>query len=96
MDKKLKIALFVVAAAGLIYWGFWYKKPTQEIALTDAEKLGLFITAQGYRGGVPPPEQVLVAAGAAATAAQERIAALGLQAEYEAYLQAHSNDALVQ
>lgn len=93
MDKKLKIALLVVAAAGLLYWGFWYKKPVQVIDVTDAEKLGLFIAAQGYRGGAAPPERVLVAAQAAATAAQEQIAALGLQAEYEAYLQAHSNDA---
>ena len=59
--------------------------PVIEPAITPDEKLQLFITAMGYRGGAAPPPFILEEYQANAQAALLKIDQLGLMAEWELY-----------
>lgn len=63
---------------------------TQPSGLSPQEKEELFNAAMGYRGGAAPPQFMLEEFQANQQIALQKIAELGLQAEFDDYVQAQS------
>ncbi len=95
MNKNVKTAFIVVGIAVLAFMLMSFsKKPAAAATLSDEEKNNLFATAKGPQFGTQPPDDILQQIEKERAEALEKIKALNLQAEYEAYLKSRENDPL--
>jgi peptidoglycan hydrolase CwlO-like protein len=95
MNKNVKTAFIVVGIAVLAFMLMSFsKKPAAAATLSDEEKNNLFETAKGPQFGTQPPDDILQQIEKERAEALEKIKALNLQAEYEAYLKSRENDPL--
>jgi hypothetical protein len=95
MNNNIRNAVIVVAIAVLAFSLMSFtKKKTTKTELSAEEKTALFETAKGPQFGTRPPDDILQEVEKARAEALEKIKALNLQAEYEAYLKARENDPL--
>jgi len=94
MNNNIRNAVIVVAIAVLAFSLMSFTKKTTKTELSAEEKTALFETAKGPQFGTRPPDDILQEVEKASAEALEKIKALNLQAEYEAYLKARENDPL--
>jgi peptidoglycan hydrolase CwlO-like protein len=96
MNKNVKTAFIVVGIAVLAFMlmSFSKKSAATPATLSDEEKNNLFQTAKGPQFGTQPPDDILQQIEKERAEALEKIKALNLQAEYEAYLKSRENDPL--
>jgi hypothetical protein len=95
MNKNVKTAVIVVGIAVLAFMLMSFsKKKTAKTELSAEEKNALFETARGPQFGTQPPDDIFQQIEKERAEALEKIKALNLQAEYEAYLKSRENDPL--